>query len=86
MVSTGHLRKGGVDPLFVIENAVDPDSTLVVYMGLPTLPSLVLKLIQHGLPPDTPAAAVEQGTTPQERIVLAELKDLADKITSEEFV
>ncbi|PWA38913.1 urophorphyrin methylase 1 [Artemisia annua] len=83
---TGHSRKGGADPLFVAENAADPDSTLVVYMGLSTLPSLVSKLIQHGLPPDTPAAAVERGTTPQQRIVLAELKDLADKITSEEFV
>nr|XP_043624453.1 S-adenosyl-L-methionine-dependent uroporphyrinogen III methyltransferase, chloroplastic [Erigeron canadensis] len=83
---TGHSRKGGTDPLFVAENAADPDSTLVVYMGLSTLPSLIIKLIQHGLPPDTPAAAVERGTTPQQRIVLAELKDLADKITSETFV
>ncbi|XP_076886549.1 S-adenosyl-L-methionine-dependent uroporphyrinogen III methyltransferase, chloroplastic-like [Bidens hawaiensis] len=83
---TGHSRKGGTDPLFVAENAADPDSTLVVYMGLSTLPALVSKLIQHGLPPDTPAAAVERGTTPQQRIVLAELKDLADKITSEQLV
>ncbi|XP_071706254.1 S-adenosyl-L-methionine-dependent uroporphyrinogen III methyltransferase, chloroplastic-like [Rutidosis leptorrhynchoides] len=83
---TGHSRKGGTDPLFVAENAADPDSTLVVYMGLSTLPALVLKLIQHGLPPDTPAAAVERGTTPQQRIVLTELKDLPDKITTEEFV
>lgn len=83
---TGHSRKGGADPLFVAENAADPDSTLVVYMGLSTFPSLVLKLIHHGLPPDTPAAAVERGTTPQQRIVLAELKDLADKIASEQLV
>ncbi|XP_038999721.1 siroheme synthase 2-like [Hibiscus syriacus] len=34
---TGHSRKGGTDPLFVAENAADPDSTLVVYMGLSTL-------------------------------------------------
>lgn len=67
---TGHSRKGGVDPLFVAENAADPDSTLVVYMGLSTLPSLALKLIHHSLPPDTPAAAVERGTTPQQRIVI----------------
>ncbi|KAM0048671.1 putative tetrapyrrole methylase, uroporphiryn-III C-methyltransferase [Helianthus debilis subsp. tardiflorus] len=83
---TGHSRKGGADPLFVAENAADPDSTLVVYMGLSTLPALVSKLILHGLPPDTPAAAVERGTTPQQRIALAELKDLPDKITSEQFV
>ncbi|XP_057513743.1 S-adenosyl-L-methionine-dependent uroporphyrinogen III methyltransferase, chloroplastic-like [Actinidia eriantha] len=83
---TGHSRKGGTDPLFVAENAADPDSTLVVYMGLSTLPSLALKLIHHGLPPDTPAAAVERGTTPQQRMVFAELKDLADKITQAQLV
>ncbi|XP_022764754.1 uncharacterized protein LOC111309975 [Durio zibethinus] len=83
---TGHSRKGGTDPLFVAENAADPDSTLVVYMGLSTLPSLALKLIHHGLPPDTPAAAVERGTTPQQQMVFAELKDLADKIKTAELV
>lgn len=66
---TGHSRKGGTDPLFVAENAADPDSTLVVYMGLSTLPRLSSKLIFHGLPEDTPAVAVERGTTPQQRIV-----------------
>ncbi|TYI05213.1 hypothetical protein ES332_A10G072600v1 [Gossypium tomentosum] len=83
---TGHSRKGGTDPLFVAENAADPDSTLVVYMGLSTLPSLAQKLIHHGLPPDTPATAVERGTTPQQRMVFAKLKDLADKIKTAELV
>ncbi|KAL5549719.1 hypothetical protein UlMin_004950 [Ulmus minor] len=83
---TGHSKKGGTDPLFVAENAADPDTTLVVYMGLSTLPSLALKLMHHGLPSDTPAVAVERGTTPQQRMVFAELKDLADKITSVELV
>ncbi|XP_030541156.2 S-adenosyl-L-methionine-dependent uroporphyrinogen III methyltransferase, chloroplastic [Rhodamnia argentea] len=83
---TGHSRKGGTDPLFVAENAADPDSTLVVYMGLSTLPSLAQKLMHHGLPPSTPAAAVERGTTPQQRVVFAELKDLADKISAEKLV
>ncbi|XWS35478.1 hypothetical protein CRYUN_Cryun20dG0000900 [Craigia yunnanensis] len=83
---TGHSRKGGTDPLFVAENAADPDSTLVVYMGLSTLPSLALKLIHHGLPPVTPAVAVERGTTPQQRMVFAELKDLGDKIKTAELV
>ncbi|KAL0561902.1 hypothetical protein IC582_002347 [Cucumis melo] len=83
---TGHSRKGGTDPLFVAENAADPDSTLVVYMGLSTLPSLALKLMHHGLPPDTPAAAVERGTTPQQRTVFAHLKDLADEIKAAELV
>ncbi|KAE9584911.1 hypothetical protein Lal_00024386 [Lupinus albus] len=79
---TGHSRKGGTDPLFVAENAADPDSTLVVYMGLSTLPSLAQKLMHHGLSPQTPAAAIERGTTPQQRMVFAELKDLAENITA----
>ncbi|KAF6151826.1 hypothetical protein GIB67_010400 [Kingdonia uniflora] len=83
---TGHSRKGGTDPLFVAENAADPDSTLVVYMGLSTLPSLTQKLIHHGLPPDTPAVAVERGTTPQQRMVFAELKDLVGEVTSAELI
>ncbi|XP_031255958.1 uncharacterized protein LOC116113938 [Pistacia vera] len=83
---TGHSRKGGADPLFVAENAADPDSTLVVYMGLSTLPSLALKLMHHGLPSNTPAVAIERGTTPQQRVVFAELKDLAHEITSAELL
>ncbi|KAI4323369.1 hypothetical protein L6164_022982 [Bauhinia variegata] len=79
---TGHSRKGGTDPLFVAENAADPDSTLVVYMGLSTFPSLAVKLMNHGLSPHTPAAAIERGTTPQQRTVFAELKDLAEEIAS----
>ncbi|CAN4080489.1 unnamed protein product [Withania somnifera] len=82
---TGHSRKGGTDLLFVAENAADPDSTLVVYMGLSTLPSLASKLIHHGLPTDTPAVAIERGTTPQQRMVFAELKNLADDIVSHQL-
>ncbi|GAB2249302.1 hypothetical protein Droror1_Dr00012661 [Drosera rotundifolia] len=61
---TGHSRNEGKDPLYLAENAADPDSTLVIYMGLYTLPSLALKLIHNGLEPNTPAVAVERGTTP----------------------
>jgi len=66
---TGHSRKGGTDPLFVSENAADPDSTLVVYMGLSTFPFLSQKLMHHGLSPQTPAVAIERGTTLQQRTV-----------------
>ncbi|KAM3350094.1 hypothetical protein ACQJBY_022722 [Aegilops geniculata] len=83
---TGHSRNGGTDPLHVAENAADPDTTLVVYMGLSTLPSLAPKLMKHGLPPDTPAVAVERGTTPQQRMVFAMLKDLVNEVHSAALV
>ncbi|XP_040381574.1 S-adenosyl-L-methionine-dependent uroporphyrinogen III methyltransferase, chloroplastic [Oryza brachyantha] len=83
---TGHSRNGGTDPLYIAENAADPDTTLVVYMGLSTLPSLAPKLMKHGLPPDTPAVAVERGTTPQQRMVFAMLKDLVSEVKSADLV
>ncbi|CAO2165651.1 unnamed protein product [Urochloa humidicola] len=83
---TGHSRNGGTDPLYVAGNVADPDTTLVVYMGLSTLPSLAPKLMKHGLPPDTPAVAVERGTTPQQRTVFALLKDLVDEVKSADLV
>lgn len=83
---TGHSRKGGIDPLFIEEQAADPDSTLVVYMGLSTLPSLATKLIGSGLPADTPAAAVERGTTAYQRMVLAELQDLPSRVAAKQLV
>lgn len=83
---TGHSRKGGSDPIFVAGNAADPDTTLVVYMGLSTLPSLIQILIEHGLPSDTPSVAVEKGTTPQQQVVFSELKDLANRTQSAKLV
>ncbi|MBI4997549.1 MAG: siroheme synthase, partial [Rhodocyclales bacterium] len=55
--------------------------TVVIYMGLHGLPVLCSKMIEHGLPPDWPAAIVQQGTTPNQRTVtgtLATLPKLAE--------
>ena len=41
--------------------------TLVVYMGLSTLPDFVTGLVSAGLDPDTPAVAVQDGTTSTQR-------------------
>ncbi|KMZ57629.1 hypothetical protein ZOSMA_83G00010 [Zostera marina] len=68
------------------EHAADCDSTLVVYMGLSTLPSLTPKLISHGLSPETPSVAIERGTTPQQRVIFAELKNLVDDVKSAALV
>ncbi|KAG4382045.1 hypothetical protein GLYMA_15G270200v4 [Glycine max] len=86
---TGHSRKGGSDPLFVSENAADPDSTLVVYMGLSTFPSLAQKLMLNGLSPQTPAAAIERGTTLQQRtvsMILSSLQHSSLSVTLIEFL
>lgn len=74
---TGHAREGGEDELDeTVTAAADTHTTLVVYMGLNTLPALLDRLQNAGLPLDTPAAAVERGTTLHQRAVYAPLNQL----------
>ena len=63
-----------------ITTGVDPHTTLVIYMGLSTLPSLTRQLAAAGLSLDTPAVAVERGTTAQQRSVYAELGALQEQV------
>lgn len=72
---TGHCR--GDRPLDLNWSSLaDPDTTLVVYMGLAHLDRIGRKLIEHGLPSDTPAAAVASGTTDRQRVCRAPLRDI----------
>ena len=45
-------------------------------MGLLSLPLVCRKLVQHGLPRETGAAVVQQGTTQTQRVVTGTLKTL----------
>ncbi len=77
---TGHAREGGQAALDeAIATAVDPHTTLVVYMGLATLRRLIAELTDGGIDGATPAAAIERGTTPEQRIVWSTLEKLADE-------
>ena len=53
-----------------------PRQTIVVYMGLPGLPELCAKLVEHGLPARTRAAVVQQGTLATQRVVTGTLASL----------
>ncbi len=50
--------------------------TLVFLMGLTNLPSICERLIEEGKPAETPAAVIERGTTPGQRVVTGTLADL----------
>jgi len=75
---TGHLKEGTLDLDWTAMSR--PRQTVVIYMGLVGLEKICEQLIAHGVSPDMPAAVVQQGTTQKQRVVVATLKDLAEKV------
>ena len=75
---TGHCRDD-LDLDLNWTSLADPDTTLVIYMGLANLPQISRELIAAGLPANTPAAAIANGTTPQQKICTATLAGLPEK-------
>lgn len=61
---------------------VDPDATLVVLMGMALLPEVTAGLLAAGLAPDTPAAAVANGWTPQQQTVVGTVDTLAADVAA----
>src|SRR3954454_11249674 len=49
---------------------------LAFYMGVKSLPRIVAKLIEHGMPADTPAASIRYGTRPYQRTIAGTLATL----------
>ena len=57
--------------------------TLVVLMGLSALPEITARLLEHCANPDTPAAAIASGTLPAQRVVVATLATLAERVAEQ---
>lgn len=64
---------------------VDPETTLVVYMGAASIAEISSKLISHGMPGDLPVLAVNNATTPVEHPLLARLDDIAMRASEAAF-
>jgi len=54
--------------------------TLIIYMGVSEIGKIVDRLLEEGMSPSTPAAAVERGTFPTQRTVTTTLSDLPAKV------
>ena len=72
---TGLLRAGKRDLNWA--ELVQPNQTLVFYMGLSGLETICQHLKQHGLDAQTPAALIEKGTTKDQRVFVGNLDSLA---------
>ncbi len=74
MFVTGHLKDGSSDLNW--EAIAHPNQTIVFYMGLHSINNLCSKLIEHGLSESMPAALVEKGTSPDQRVHIGTLETL----------
>jgi len=79
-VVTGHLDPDDPASRVRWQALATGPGTLVILMGHDRLRLLALGLVRHGRDPRTPAACIEQGTTPQQRVVVSTLEQLADDV------
>jgi siroheme synthase len=75
-VIAGHTGGAEAD---VDWNSIPRSGTLIFVMGVEHMPQIVLSLITRGYSPETPAAVIEKGTTPNQVVVTATLADIVDK-------
>ena len=79
-VVTGHLDPDDPASRVRWQALARGPGTLVILMGHDRLPLLTAGLVRHGRDPQTPAACIEQGTTPEQRVVVSTLAELAGDV------
>jgi uroporphyrin-III C-methyltransferase/precorrin-2 dehydrogenase/sirohydrochlorin ferrochelatase len=79
---TGHLQDGSLNLNW--RALAQPQQTIVFYMGLLAVDQLCARLVEHGLPAGTPAALVQAGTTPQQRVLTGTLATLPGIVAASE--
>ena len=64
---------------------IQPQQTIAIYMGVAGLRILCSELTKRGMDEKTPAAIIQQGTTPNQRVFTGTLKTLPDIVDSHEI-
>ncbi len=81
-VVTGHKDPARVREEIRWDALATATDTLVLLMGMKNLPELVARLIAAGRAPDTPSAAIMDGTRPTQRVVEAPLAELPARVAA----
>jgi uroporphyrin-III C-methyltransferase len=63
----------------------DPNTTLVVYMGVTNLVQITARLMENGLSVETPIAAVNNGTRPNQRCMISNLGNISRDMAECDF-
>jgi len=81
---TGHCRND-IELDLDWRGLADPDTTLVIYMGMANIPQIAVRLIANGLTESTPVAAISDGTRPNQRHVISTLGEIASAAAAARF-
>lgn len=81
---TAETRPGGAGPDWAALAA--PNHTLAVYMGVAGAAAVQAGLLKAGRAPDTPVAVIENGSSPDQRVVTGQLDGLARLVAREKVV
>jgi uroporphyrin-III C-methyltransferase len=81
-IVTGHEGRSGSPPVNW-EALAALGGTLVILMGVKALPHFTQKLMAHGMDRDIPAAVIQEGTTPRQRVVTGTLATIAEHALKE---
>jgi uroporphyrin-III C-methyltransferase / precorrin-2 dehydrogenase / sirohydrochlorin ferrochelatase len=79
---TGHLKSD--DPNVSWPELANPTQTLVFYMGLVGLQEICETLITHGRAATTPVALIEKGTRPEQRVFVADLSSIYERVAEQD--
>ncbi|MCL2790900.1 MAG: uroporphyrinogen-III C-methyltransferase [Desulfobulbus sp.] len=77
---TGHEDPAKESSNISWEKLATGAGTIVIYMGIKTLPAITRQLIDHGRSPDTPVAVVRWASTPQQRSVVGTLATICEVV------
>ena len=75
---TGHEKNGELNINW--NNLINENQTIVIYMGLNSLPSIVQNLIDYGMRKNMPIAVVQEGTTENQKVVVSTISRVNAKI------
>ncbi|MCK5725860.1 MAG: uroporphyrinogen-III C-methyltransferase [Thiotrichaceae bacterium] len=76
--ATGHLKDGSINLNW--QQLVQPNHTIVFYMGLTGIKVISKQLQAHGMAGDMPAALIEQGTTSNQRVHIGTVANLPELV------
>ena len=78
---TGHLKDGEL--VLNWEKLIQPNQTIVFYMGLVSIKIICQELIKHGLEKGTLSALVQQGTTQNQKVFTSTVEDMPKLVEKE---